>query len=78
MGNWFSTPNSETKTIESDGAVNNNVVIQDTDPGYGFEIMVLAAIIYAIKLFEILFFVYTKHTKAIRKNVNRDLKPGGV
>lgn len=78
MRNWFSTPNSEKKTIESDGAVNNSVVIQDTDPGYGFEIMVISAIICAIKLFEILFFVYTKHTKIIRKNVNRDLKNGVV
>lgn len=78
MGSWFSSPNSETKTVESDGAVNNNVVIQGEPLGYEFEIMVLLSIICAIKIFEILLFVYKKHTKTVKQNYERSLKTGSV
>lgn len=78
MGNWFSTPNSETKEIESDGEVNNNVVIQGGTTDYGFEIMVLTAIVCALKVFEIAVYCYKKHTKFVKSNFEKDLKLSGV
>lgn len=76
MGNWFSTPNSETKTIESDGEVNNNVVIQGGNMDYGFEIMVITAVICALKIFELVIYCYKKHTKFVRQKYQSQLKLG--
>lgn len=76
MENWFSTPNSETKTIESDGEVNNNVVIQGGLIDYGFEIMIINAVICALKIFELIIFCYMRHTQFVRKNHEKKLKVG--
>lgn len=74
MGNWFSTPNSETKTIESDGEVNNNVVIQGNPIDYGFEIMVLNAIICSLKIFELVIYLYKKHKKQVQEEHEKNLR----
>lgn len=76
MGNWFSSPNSETKAIESDGAVNNNVVIQGEVMDYSFEIMVLTAVICALKVFELVIYIYKKHKKLVRENFKNEIKLG--
>lgn len=80
MGNWFSSANSQRKLVESDGEVNNNVVIQEgMAPGtsnYGFEIMVISAIICAVKLFEFAVFLYKNHTKLIKKSYDREIRLG--
>ena len=74
MGNWFSSPNSSKKTIDADGEVNNNVVIQGGDVNIEFTTMILVAIICAIKVFEILRFAYTRHKRMIKENYERDNK----
>lgn len=71
MGNWFSTPNSETKMVDTDGEVNNNVVIQGATIDYGFEIMVLTSIICALKIFELVIYVYKRHTKFVQRKFER-------
>lgn len=74
MGNWFSSPNSESKEIEADGEVNNNVVIQGGSMDYGFEMMILNSIICAIKIFEIIVFLHKRHARMTRQNIERKLK----
>lgn len=78
MGYWFSTPNNETKTIDADGEVNNNVVIQDggTPSDNSFNIMILVAIICKLKLIELAIYCYKRHTKAIREKYERNIKLG--
>lgn len=76
MGNWFSTRNSESKQIEADGGVNNNVIIQGESVDYGFQIMVLVAIVCALKVFELVIYFYKKHTKYVKQSYSRELKSG--
>ncbi len=74
MGNWFSA--SETKTIESDGQVNNNVILEGSTGRFDMEMFVLTAIICAIKIFEFIYFVYKRHRKYIVENHSRKITLG--
>lgn len=75
--NMGTSQSSETQeTIESDGQVNNNVIVQETVNIYSFEIVLLLGIIATLKLIEFIYFVYRAlHNKTkkkyLRNNVNR-------
>lgn len=72
MGNWFSS--SENKNFESDGQVNNNVIVEETSGGkFDAEILILTAIICALKIFEFIVFVYKRHTRFIKERHERNL-----
>lgn len=75
MGNWFSA--SEQKEIESDGQVNNNVILQGSGARYDMEMLILTSIICAIKIFEFGLFVYKWHARRIRNDHERKLKNDG-
>lgn len=57
----------EKKTVETNGSVNNNFVIEDSVQIHNKEMMVILYIICAIKIFELLLYIYKSHTKRIRK-----------
>jgi hypothetical protein len=66
MGNWFSKT-EETKTVENDGQVTNNVIVNDTVSVHNSEIIIMLLIITSIKLIEFIYFVYNSHNKRLRK-----------
>lgn len=60
----------ETKAIDSNGQVNNNVVIGKISGEvdvYSIEIVVMLGIICAIKLLEFIYFVYQRHYQKIKR-----------
>lgn len=57
----------ETKTVDSNGNVNNNIVIQDPVPIHSKDISVVLYIICAIKIFELIIFLYKFHSKNLKK-----------
>lgn len=71
MGNWFSA--SEHKNIESDGQVNNNVILEGSGGKYEVEMLILTAIVCAIKIFEIVVFIYKHHTRYIREKHSKKM-----
>lgn len=75
MGNWFSA--SEEKQIESDGQVNNNVILEGPGARYDVEMLILTSIICAIKIFEFGMFVYKKHARGIKEKHEQKLKNSG-
>jgi hypothetical protein len=66
--------NVEQKTIESDGQVNNNFVIQETVDVYNKEIIVMLAVIAFLKLLEFAYFIYKEHSKMLKKRFERNQK----
>lgn len=72
MGNWGSA--TEHKNVESDGQVNNNVILEGPGAAYDTEMLVLTAIICAIKIFEFVVFMYKNHAKFIKERYERNLQ----
>lgn len=66
---------SETKTIDTTGNVNNNVVINDQVNIYSREITGLLAIICVLKIIEFIYFIYTKHYRRIKKHLTQQSPP---
>jgi hypothetical protein len=73
FSSWFSS-NDESKKVENDGEVNNNIVISESVEIYNFEIILMLLIIVTLKIIEFLFFVYKTHDRRMKrkyqKNVN--------
>lgn len=57
----------EEKTVESSGAVNNNIVFSGSVQISNREMVTLLIIIAIIKVLELAFFVYREHKKTIKK-----------
>lgn len=58
---------SEKKTVDSTGAVNNNVVVNGEVDVSSFEIIILLGIICAIKIMEFIYFIYRRHYQNVKK-----------
>lgn len=56
-----------TKTIEADGQVNNNVVIQDTVSVKSDEMLILLTIIALVNGAQLIYTIYTQYKKALKK-----------
>lgn len=65
---------SSQKTVDSQGEVNNNVVINDTasSPPELSQLLVISWIICAIKLMEFLLFIYNRHQKQLKKKYSNN------
>lgn len=57
----------ETKTIESSGQVNNNVVIQETEDVYSMELVILLSLLCALKILEMGIFLYNKYKQQMKR-----------
>ena len=57
----------ETKTVDSNGNVNNNVVIQEQNSSNSFEMKILLYIVCIIKIIELLVFIYKFHRKNLKR-----------
>ena len=57
----------ETKTVDSNGNVNNNVVIQEQNSSNSFEMKILLYIVCIIKIIELLIFIYKFHRKNLKR-----------
>lgn len=57
----------ETKSVDSNGYVNNNVVIQDPISSNSGEIKILLYVICIIKIIELLIFIYKFHRKNLKR-----------
>lgn len=68
----------ESKEVDSNGAINNNIVLKNTDVvnvSVESEILVLLSIICGFKILEILLFIYYKHRNHLKnKYLNRNDK----
>lgn len=67
MGNNESK--TENKAVDTNGNVNNNIVvkIEDEVNTYGSEIILLLAIIGAIKILEFVYFLYREHNRKLKR-----------
>lgn len=63
---WF-WGSDEEKHIENTGGVTNRVIVGGTVSIANFEIILLLAIICAIKIFEVVSYIYRRHYGTIRK-----------
>lgn len=57
----------ETKTVDTAGAVNNNLVFQEAVPIHSDQIVILMYIICGIKIVELLLFFYKMHLRRMKK-----------
>lgn len=57
----------ETKSVDSNGNVNNYVVIQDPISSNSGEIKILLYVICIIKIIELLIFIYKFHRKNLKR-----------
>lgn len=65
----------ETKTIESTGHVNNNLVIQETEDVYSMEIVILLSVLCILKILEIGIYLYTKYKQQMKKKYTQAARP---
>lgn len=67
MGHWFSKNEEvqENKTVEANGGVNNNMVVSETFNTTRMEVLLL--ILCILRLLEFFYFVYSTHTRKIKK-----------
>lgn len=67
---------STTKQVESDGEVNNNVVINETSNSNGVpQLVIIAWIICALKIFEFAIYIYNCHQKRLKKKYTSNTSP---
>lgn len=62
-----SATSGETKTIDTTGNVNNNVVLQNPEDVIAPEILVILIIICIIKMAELIFYIFHKYRKGLKK-----------
>lgn len=74
MGNWFSW--NPSTSVDSDGQVNNNVIVENGPAGYDTEMLILTAIICGIKIFEFVVLIYKRHSRYITERHTRKLQQG--
>ncbi len=62
-----SEESKEVKTVDSTGAVNNNVVIQEPVPIHNDQMTFILLVICVIKIIELLLFCYKVHLRRMKK-----------
>lgn len=60
----------ETKTIDTTGNVNNNVVIQESVPIHNEEMKILLYVICVVKIIQFIFFIYKFQVRRLKKKYN--------
>lgn len=65
MGGWWSSPQSTAG--DSNGEVNNNIIIGERIDENSYEITAYLAVICFIKIIELVVFVYVSSTKKFNK-----------
>lgn len=63
------------KEVDSTGPVNNNIILDTTSTinTHSFEIVIMLAIVCAIKILELILFIYFKHRRGLKKSFERDM-----
>lgn len=56
----------QSKEIDSTGTVNNNVILTNTVNVYSQELVYLLAVLVALKILEIMIFMYLKHKRHLK------------
>lgn len=64
----------EIKAVDTNGNVNNNVVIHEPVPIHNAEMMVLLYILCIVKIIQFIFFVYTYHVKRLKKRYTKSVR----
>lgn len=61
------------KEVDSTGPVNNNIILDTTSTinMHSFEMVIMLAIICAIKILEVVLFIYFKHRRGLKKSFER-------
>lgn len=63
----------EHKTVDSSGAVNNNLVFEEPVPTHSTTMIVLVSVICAIKILELCIYIYKEHRKNLKKRYNTNV-----
>lgn len=74
MGSWFSKNEEIHKTVESTGQVNNNVIVEDSVTIHNTEIIILLYVIAIVKVFEFVVYLYSTHTKRMKRKYQNQSK----
>ncbi len=75
------TKESKEEVVDTNGNVNNNVVIQQSVPIHNFEITILLYVVCIVKIIQFIFFIYKFHLRKIKKkycNVKNDFNDSKV
>lgn len=64
---WFGDSNEDTKTVDSNGEVNNNVVIQERVDVFSAEITWMLGLLCILKLLEFGSYLYINHKRSMKK-----------
>lgn len=69
MGGWFSSDSKaeETKTVDSNGVINNTFVTNERLQIHNPEIILLLGIIAAVQLIQLGIYCYAQHIKSVKK-----------
>lgn len=68
MGNLFSPEQTEKKTVDSNGAINNNVIFKEgINVLYQYELAFMMLIITIIKIIKLVVIIYQMHKRNLRK-----------
>lgn len=61
---WFGSSEEETKVVDSNGAINNNVVLQGEQPlnVFSYEIIILLSVLCLLRIIEFGYFMYRIHS----------------
>lgn len=66
---------SSSKEIESDGEVNNNVVINEPKNNGNSQVLLVLWIICALKIIEFALYIYNRHQKSLKKRYTNNGTP---
>ena len=64
------TASKEEKTIDSNGNINNNLVLEGPVDFQNSEMLLMLGIICAIKIFEAVYFVFHTYKRSLKKKYN--------
>lgn len=63
---------AETKTVDSSGTVNNNVVLSQPVPIENRQLLILIWILCVLRVIEFLWQIYREHNKNLKKKYSGD------
>lgn len=77
---WFGSASneetkSESKSIDTNGAINNNLILRDEDQTYNVysqELIILIGILVVLRIIEFGYFMYSKFRGALKKKYSNN------
>lgn len=71
---FWGSSEEESKVVDTNGAINNNVVLQEGQPlnVFSYELIILLSIICLIRIIEFGYFVYRMNARRLKKKYTKN------